>query len=159
MWKKTIILAISIIVLIISSSMTYEQQTLIPTLQKMLASKPFEQSLSLLHIPYWGKIVSVETIGYFDFIEFLIRKTTHFIGFGFIATILYWFLPTTWRLKGWIIIISIFFIALFDEFRQHFTPGRTMAFQDVLLDTAGACCFIAIITIRKKMRSITPKRN
>lgn len=159
MWKKTIILVISVMVLAISSSLTYEQQTIIPTLKNMLASKPFEGTLSWLHIPYWGKIVSIETIGYFHFIEFLIRKMTHFIGFGLIAMILYWFLPNTWRFKGRIVIMSIFFIALVDECRQNFTPGRMMSFQDVLLDTAGASCFIVIITIWKKYRSITTGRN
>ena len=29
-------------------------------------------------------------------------------------------------------------IAVLDEFRQGFTPGRTMSAQDVLVDTAGA---------------------
>lgn len=69
--------------------MTYEQQSILPELEDLLANKPFEKQLSVLKIPYWGTIVSVEERGYFPFVEFLIRKLTHFIGFGCIALGLY----------------------------------------------------------------------
>ena len=159
MLKKSTILVIAIIILGISSSLTYEQQTIIPTLKHYLAAKPFESLLSLLQIPYWGKIVSVETVGYFKFIEFLVRKLTHFIGFGIIAIILYWFLPQGWKYKGRIVFACIFVIAIVDEFRQQFTPGRLMSWQDVFVDVAGACFFLAILLLRKKYSSITPRRN
>ncbi|HAU34382.1 MAG TPA: hypothetical protein DCW76_08625, partial [Lysinibacillus sp.] len=87
--KKWLIFIICLVVLIISSSMTYEQQSILPELKDLLANKPFEKQLSVLKIPYWDTVVSVEERGYFPFVEFLIRKLTHFIGFGCIALGLY----------------------------------------------------------------------
>lgn len=150
MSKKVILLLGTLIILAISSSLSYEQTSIISILENYFATKPFEHILSLLHIPYWGRIVSVESEGYFGFVEFLVRKACHFIGFGIIATILYWLLPQTLRWRSSIVVFTVFFIALTDEFRQYFTPGRTMSLQDVLLDTTGAITAIVIINIYKK---------
>ncbi len=87
--KKWLVLVVFLLVLIISSSMTYEQQSILPELEDILVNKPFEKQLSLLHIPYWDTVVSVEERGYFKFVEFLIRKLTHFVGFGCIALGIY----------------------------------------------------------------------
>lgn len=152
MWKKLIVLTGALIILAISSSMSYEQQTIIPTLREVLVDKPFEHQLSYLKIPYWGEIISVETRGYYHFVEFLIRKATHFVGFGCIALILYWLFPKKMHFKGQIIIACIFLLASIDEIRQGLTPGRTMTFQDVLLDTAGAAFFVGLITLFKKQK-------
>ena len=79
----------------------------------------------------------MEERGYFPFVEFLIRKLTHFMGFGCIALGLYF----AWGkgvLRQSIAIGGTAIIAVLDEFRQGFTPGRTMSAQDVLVDTAGA---------------------
>lgn len=153
MRKKLITLLIVLGILAISSSLTYEQQTIIPILKNWLASKPFDQQLSWLKIPYYGTIISIESRGYFDFVEFLIRKATHFIGFGVIALVMYWILPSIWRWKGRIVITAISIIALADEIHQSFTPGRTMTFQDVFLDTAGAAVVVGIVTFSRKRSS------
>lgn len=150
MKKKLVLLAGVLIILAISSSMSYKQQTIIPELQSLFFNKPFEEWLSMLKIPYRDRIISVETVGYYYFLEFLIRKATHFFSFAMIAGILYWLLPKTWRLKGWITIGCLFIIALGDEIHQNFTPGRLMAFQDVLLDTTGAAFMVATITLLKR---------
>ncbi|WP_342535404.1 VanZ family protein [Lysinibacillus sp. FSL K6-1151] len=148
--KKWLIFIICLVILVISSSMTYEQQSILPELEDLLANKPFEKQLSVLKIPYWGTIVSVEERGYFPFVEFLIRKLTHFIGFGCIALGLYF----AWgkrRLAASIAIAGTATIAIIDEFRQSFTPGRTMSFQDVLVDTAGAIVFVSIVVALRKI--------
>lgn len=133
--------------------MTYEQQSILPELEDLLSNKPFEEQLSVLKIPYWGTTVSIEERGYFPFVEFLIRKLTHFIGFGCIALGLYF----AWgkrRFAAIIAIIGTAFIAMLDEFRQSFTPGRTMSGQDVLVDTAGAIVFVgAVVIIRKLVKN------
>ncbi|MCR8851737.1 MULTISPECIES: VanZ family protein [Lysinibacillus] len=148
--KKWLIFIICLVVLIISSSMTYEQQSILPELKDLLANKPFEKQLSVLKIPYWDKVVSVEERGYFPFVEFLIRKLTHFIGFGCIALGLYF----AWgrrRFAATIAIAGTAFIAMLDELRQSFTPGRTMSGQDVLVDTAGAIVFVGVVVVFRKL--------
>ncbi|MED4889869.1 VanZ family protein [Lysinibacillus fusiformis] len=148
--KKWLIFIICLVVLIISSSMSYEQQSILPELKDLLANKPFEKQLSVLKIPYWDKVVSVEERGYFPFVEFLIRKLTHFIGFGCIALGLYF----AWgrrRFAATIAIAGTAFIAMLDELRQSFTPGRTMSGQDVLVDTAGAIVFVGVVMVFRKL--------
>jgi len=151
--KKWIIFIACLVVLVISSSMTYEQQSILPELKDLLANKPFEQQLSVLKIPYWNTVVSIEERGYFPFVEFLIRKLTHFIGFGCIALGLY-FVWGKRRFAGSVAIGGTTIIAMLDEFRQSFTPGRTMSGQDVLVDTVGAIVFVgSVITLRKLFKN------
>ena len=148
--KKWLILIVFLIVLAISSSMTYEQQSIIPELEQVLANKPFEKQLSMLKIPYWDTVVSVEERGYFKFVEFLVRKVTHFVGFGCIALGIFF----AWgkrRFAAGVAIVGTALIATLDEFRQSFTPGRMMSVQDVMLDTAGAIVFVGIVVLVRKM--------
>jgi VanZ family protein len=148
--KKWLVLIAFLVILAISSSMTYEQQSILPELEDALANKPFEKQLSVLKIPYWDTVVSVEERGYFKFVEFLIRKLTHFVGFGCIALGIYF----AWgkrRFAAGIAIAGTAFIATLDEFRQSFTPGRMMSGQDVILDTAGAIVFVGIVVLVKKI--------
>ncbi|UED81578.1 VanZ family protein [Lysinibacillus sp. CD3-6] len=151
--KKWLVLLLLLVILAISSSMSYEQQSIIPELEELLANKPFEAQLSVLKIPYWDTVVSVEERGYFEFVEFLIRKFTHFIGFGCIALGIYF----AWgkrRFAAGVAIALTAVIAMLDEFRQSFTPGRTMNGQDVLVDTAGAIVFISLVLAVKKIRML-----
>ncbi len=151
--KKWLVLLLLLVILAISSSMSYEQQSIIPELEELLANKPFEAQLSVLKIPYWNTVVSVEERGYFEFVEFLIRKFTHFIGFGCIALGIYF----AWgkrRFAAGVAIALTAVIAMLDEFRQSFTPGRTMNGQDVLVDTAGAIVFISLVLAVKKIRML-----
>ncbi|EON73043.1 VanZ family protein [Lysinibacillus sphaericus] len=149
--KKWLILLTFLVILIISSSMTYEQQSIVPELEEILANKPFEQQLSRLHIPYWDTVVSIEERGYFKFVEFLIRKLTHFVGFGCIALGLYFAWGKRRHAAG-VAILGTMLIALLDEFRQSFTPGRLMSAQDVLVDTAGAIVFVGMVVLVGKIR-------
>jgi len=149
--KKWLVLVVFLLVLIISSSMTYEQQSILPELEDILANKPFERQLSLLQIPYWDTVVSVEERGYFKFVEFLIRKLTHFVGFGCIALGIY-FVWGKRRFPASVAIVGTAIIAMLDEFRQSFTPGRMMNGQDVLVDTAGAIVFVGIAVFVKNLR-------
>ncbi|MEK5231293.1 VanZ family protein [Lysinibacillus sp. FSL K6-0232] len=149
--KKWLIFIAFLSILVVCSSMTYEQQSILPELEELLADKPFEKQLALLKIPYWDTVVSIEERGYFPFIEFLIRKLTHFIGFGCIALAIYF----AWGKRSFaagVAIAGTAIIAILDEFRQSFTPGRTMSAHDVLVDTAGAILFVGVIVAFKKIR-------
>ena len=60
-------------ILFYSSSQTYEQQSSIPILEKILKNEPFKQALSGISFTYADSPVSIEASGYFKFIEFFIR--------------------------------------------------------------------------------------
>jgi VanZ family protein len=153
--KKFIVLIILLIVLFFSSGQSYEQQTLIPSLEKWLPGEPFKSSLSNLHVPYWGKTISVDERGYYPFVEFLLRKSAHFIIFGLLATAIYSILPKhMFRIltATWITL----FLALGDEYHQSLTGGRTPSLQDVALDMAGAITFL--IALRLILLMKRPKK-
>lgn len=155
--KKYIFLVIvALCIVAFASNMSYKQQTIVPELRVLLADKPFEEALSLLKIPYWGTIISVESRGYFYFVEFLVRKATHFIGFGIVGTILYLFYrKLAWRFPSLLAIATIFVIASLDELRQSFLPGRTGVFSDVLLDSLGAVFFIGVTAMMTRKKRAT----
>ncbi|WP_313892048.1 VanZ family protein [Psychrobacillus sp.] len=135
--KKLIPLIILLIIVFLSSGQTSEQQSIIPVLEKWLPNKPFESILSMLHIPYWGIYVSIEERGYYRFVEFLVRKGTHFFYFAIIALAIYTALPK-FKLRMVIAAIVTMLFAIADEYHQSLTRGRVASFQDVMLDTAGA---------------------
>lgn len=144
--KKWIALVIvGVMVVIIMSNMSYEQQTIIPALKDLLKDKPFEEWLSQFEIPYWGKIISVETRGYFQFLEFLIRKATHFFGYGLLAVIVYiLYRKLKWRFAVLLAFITTILIASLDEYRQSTIPGRSGLVEDVLLDACGALTLLVL---------------
>lgn len=144
--RKILFLLSILLVLFISSGQSYDQQSLIPTLQNWLPGKPFESFLSIFQIPYWGITVSVEERGYYYFIEFLLRKAAHFFIFGFLAIAVYAVLPK--RLPRFRTAAFItFLLACADEYHQSLTGGRTAAIQDVILDTAGAVFALTLLSI------------
>ena len=153
-----LLLLISIIVgLSISSSQTYEQQSLVSTLQELLPNEPGKTTLSTWEFTYWNRTISIEERGYYHFVEFLIRKAAHFITFGFLSLVIYWLLPKS---KSRILLAALFtfLLACTDELHQYFTGGRTATMQDVYLDTAGAVTFLLLLVfirlanhLRKKL--------
>ncbi len=154
--RKFLFLLLIIAVLYMSSGQTYEQQTLIPTLEQWLPEKPLEESLSKLEVPYWGKMISVEERGYYPFIEFLLRKSAHFFIFGLLAVAIYSILPKhTFRTltAAWITLL----LAIGDEYHQSLTGGRTPTLQDVILDMAGAISFLVILRMLLLIRR--PKKT
>lgn len=144
--RKILFLLFILIVLFTSSGQTYEQQSLIPTLQNWLPGKPFEFFLSKFQIPYWGITVSVEERGYYYFIEFLLRKAAHFFIFGFLALAIYAVLPKRLPRFRTAALIT-FLLASADEYHQSLTGGRTASLQDVVLDTAGALFALIILRV------------
>ncbi|MEG0472015.1 MAG: VanZ family protein [Solibacillus sp.] len=158
--KKAIILTIAALIIVIyASNMTYQQQTIVPELRTLLKDKPLEDVLSSVEIPYWGTIISIESRGYFYFIEFLIRKATHFIGYGMLAVIFYFlFLKLKWRVPNVLAFVTIFIIACLDEYRQSRIPGRTGIFDDVLIDATGAIFFLLVVNVIMAIKRIITKK-
>lgn len=160
--KKIIVVVLFILLLAglwVSSSQTYDQQSLIPTLQKLLPSETGKSLLAKLEFTYWGRTISVEDRGYYYFVEFLIRKAAHFMTFGFLSLVIYWLLPIhSGRFVAAMLLTLIFACA--DELHQSITGGRTATIQDVYLDMAGALTFLTaaalvsrLLRLRKNRRS------
>jgi VanZ family protein len=85
----------------------------------------------------------------FFFWNHLIRKTGHFVGYGFLSFLLFraWraTLPLAsgalWSMQ-WarIAFFMTALVASLDEWHQTFIPSRTGRWQDVVLDSSAALC-------------------
>jgi len=155
--RKIIVLLLLLSILFISSGQTYEQQSIIPTLQKWFPNKPFESLLMKLEFPYWGIKVSIEERGYYYFLEFLIRKSAHFFIFAFVALAVYAVLPKL-RFRLQIAACITLCLAFLDEFHQYLTGGRTPSLQDVFLDMLGAVTALLILYIFKFIKNNKKRR-
>lgn len=146
------------VVLFISSSQTYEQQSQLSLLEKLLKNEPFKESLSKISFSYADSPVSIEESGYFSFVEFFIRKGAHFGTYFILGAS--WFLGLQPRIKNIGITALVSWLAAtgyagLDEFHQMLTGGRTPLFQDVMLDSMGALTAIMIclmVILFKRMR-------
>lgn len=144
-------------VLFISSSQTYEQQSAVPLLQKVLKNQPFHAFLSQFEFSYAGGPISIKEKGYFYFIEFFIRKGAHFFTYFVLGGSLFLLLFKKTKsafisfLTAW---MSATGYATLDETHQLFTGGRSPLFQDVLLDSIGAltACAICLVIVLWKGR-------
>ncbi|WP_071130601.1 VanZ family protein [Enterococcus timonensis] len=137
-------------ILFYSSSQTYQQQSQIGLLEKLLHSQPFKESLSKISFDYAGSEVSIASQGYFSFIEFFIRKLAHF-GTYFIlgASFFLGFIPRSkiYFFTGLLSWLAAAGYAGLDEFHQMLTGGRTPLFQDVALDAVGALTGVFIVAL------------
>ena len=149
--KKLVLPSLIILFLLISSSQTYEEQSLTTTLQNLFPNKPFEAVLSNIPINYFGTVISIEGRGYYSFIEFIIRKGAHFFLFGLLAVGIYSILPFK-KYRALMALLLTLGFAISDEYRQLLTGGRTPSYKDVLLDSMGALVFLSIIHFKKTFR-------
>jgi VanZ family protein len=93
-----------------------------------------EWLLHKLHIAF--------TVPQFSLLHGLIRKSAHFSAYGLLSTLAF----RAWRGNHqrwrWSWALLALLVALLtasaDEFHQSFTPGRTGAVSDVILDMTGA---------------------
>jgi VanZ family protein len=84
-------------------------------------------------------------------------KLAHFSVFGLLATLIAR-CPGVSRFRYSILIVSFFGIS--DEFRQSFTPGRSVEFADWMADTAGAVTAVVLYAFWPAYRRLleTPLR-
>jgi VanZ family protein len=88
----------------------------------------------------------------------LLRKVSHFIGYGMIGLIFRnawqgslrlgvgrrWIDARLFAASSALSILSIFLLASLDEWHQTIVPGRVGCFGDVMIDTAGAIFINAV---------------
>lgn len=146
------------VVLFYSSSQTYEQQSQVTFLGKILGNQPFKEQLDTVSINYAGNEVSIQEKGYLKFIEFFIRKGAHFGTYFLLGGS--WFLGLYLKIKQPLLIGIVSWLAAtgyagLDEYHQMLTGGRTPLFQDVILDSIGALTAVGlclVIIAVKKLR-------
>lgn len=145
MKKISVLLILSLCVIFYMSNQTYEEQSIVPTLETALKDEPSKELLSGLEFNFWGTPISIETKGYHGFIEMLLRKATHFFGYGFVG-VLFWlfYRRLQWKFPSLLAVFSIAIVASLDEYNQSLIPSRNGALQDVITDVLGAVTCIAI---------------
>lgn len=88
-------------------------------------------------------------------------KATHFLIFGLLATSVIripYFLKQRW--KGLLLaILVVSFYGIVDEFRQMYTAGRSVEFNDWVADTTGATIASILYVKWTWYRSILEKRS
>lgn len=144
-----ILLAAILIGLFISSSTPYYKQDMRGTLSEMAGESNWGERMADWSFQYAGKEISVEEKGVGGFIEFLLRKATHFSVFAVLA--LSFYRVFRHRLSfaialPWSAFFSLL-VAVLDEWHQTFTPDRTGMVGDVLLDASGSVSMLAVVTI------------
>ena len=151
-WSGYITLLI-VIILFISSSMPYEEQSLKPGLSRFF-KLDFVDYFRFVSFDYHGE-VSVQALGASGFVEFFIRKAAHlsiFIVLGFALIDLTFRLLRPYVLAGLFAYTLATTLAVFDEFHQIVTGGRTGLIQDVLLDGTGAIIGILLYRLIRRKR-------
>lgn len=143
------------VVLFISSSQTYQQQSQVGLLQRLLADEPLKDRLSNIAFSYAGSEVSIAHQGYFKFVEFFIRKGAHFICYFIVGWGL--FNGSKRKMNGALLLSMVLSwlaatgYAALDEFHQMLTGGRTPLFQDVMLDSIGAATAILLSILLQRL--------
>lgn len=137
-------------ILFYSSSQTYEEQTAVPLLEKVLKDEPFKEQLSHVSLSYSESEVSIQKIGYAKFVEFFIRKGAHFFTYFLLGASL--FAGTRIKIKQNVIALFLAWLsatgyAALDEYHQLLTGGRSPLFQDVMLDSSGALTASVLLLI------------
>lgn len=153
MKKYIVLLVIALLVLLVATNTSYEQQSVVPELKTLLKDEPFKDVLSHIEFTYGDKVYSIEARGYYLFVEFFIRKATHLFGYGFIGLML--FLLYSKKLKRPVLwsIVSAAILAALDEYNQSKTPGRLGMVEDVLLDVLGAVLFVGLASLVQQFKT------
>jgi VanZ family protein len=140
-----------------ASSQPYEKQDLRPTISNYMNLEIIETLFSTVVIHYAGDEISIKALGSAHFIEFFIRKASHFFVYFGLGILIYrafraYFLNN--RLKFITSLELIILYAISDEIHQSFTPNRSPHIEDVIIDTVGGLIGITLAwLIYKKIRT------
>lgn len=147
-------------VLFYSSSQTYEQQSQVGLLDKLLSNHPFKEQLNGISFSYAGSEVSIQARGYTKFVEFFIRKGAHFGTYFLLGGS--WFIGLNMKIRQPLLVGVVAWLtatgyAGLDEYHQMLTGGRTPLFQDVMLDSIGALTAIVLCLLVMGVKKLRKK--
>ncbi|KRN25357.1 VanZ family protein [Lacticaseibacillus camelliae] len=150
------------VVLFISSSMPYHDQSIVPELHALLPAHSGWAWLNHISFYWAAQHVSISAMGLAGFVEFFVRKLAHFtvfclIGLAAVLGLRARVQPSWLRLV--LALLSSTGVAALDEFHQMLTADRTPLFQDVILDTVGALVGIGIALLVTQRRRRPKKRS
>ena len=150
-WEKIfLVLAfLVILMLFVSSSMTYQQQEL----HEGVMNKRFgwlENIVAGWNFTYGGRVHNVQVDGRAGLAQFVLRKMAHFGSYFLLGGFGYLGMRRIFKIK-WVAPILTWFItialAAFDEYHQFLTGDRTPSVHDVMLDGLGALCAILLVML------------
>jgi VanZ family protein len=128
------------------SSQPYRVQTIQPFLQRTLTVEKAEKVLPKLDIRYDGKEYRRD-VNPFGLIEFLFRKSAHLFVYAVLAVatalVLRMFRIRTPAVAG-LSLLTVWLVAMLDEWNQRFSPARTPTYQDVIVDLTGGMLGLVI---------------
>ena len=106
--------------------------------------------LNWVDFSYAGRQVNIENHGSVGLLNFLFRKTAHFVLYALLAFFLFraFFVYNRRRLMSFVTVMIIVVITgSLDEFQQSFNPGRSGLVEDVILDSVGGLfgCLVALL--------------
>jgi VanZ family protein len=133
-----------------SSSQPYQKQDLRPEIGRYVDLERVKENYSNVKFYYSGSEVSVEAKGPASFVEFFIRKGTHFavffaLGFFALRALIRSGCSTVKApLFAGMLVLGL---AAFDEYHQKFTENRTPLVGDVWIDAAGGMTAILIASL------------
>lgn len=150
--QEKIFLGLTILVMVlifISSSMTYRQQTVVPELGRFNLNW-LKKWLAPISIDYAGHTFSVKTDGLAGMVEFILRKLAHFgsnLLIGLFAYLGFTSLVPNFGVRAILVWLSATGYAATDEFHQLLTGDRSPMIQDVMLDSIGALTGVVLAMI------------
>lgn len=123
-------------------------------------------------LPIWEKLFGPVTPQQWAHIHHYIRKSGHFVGYGFLSLTFFegWRVTiegvwAEWKMRfryaALLALLSTVTIASWDEWHQRLIPGRTSSPWDVLLDFCGALVahllLLAFLARRRRKRAGSPR--
>jgi VanZ family protein len=133
----------------IQSTMPYKQQDIKPVLREMIEIEKIPISF-----PYGHRVISGNRP--YEFLEFIIRKTGHIIQYFMLTLILLKTLSILKVRHFLVLLLSFllsFIIALFDEWHQRFSAGRSGQLIDVFtFDLFGIMIAVVGFLLFKKQK-------
>lgn len=142
-----------ILMLFISSSMTYHEQKIQPGFADRHLHF-LEDWFASFNIYYGGRWHNLQHDGKAGLTEFILRKLAHFTSFFFLGSFLYLGFRRIFKIKYWAPIFCWLLtvgLAAFDEYHQYLTGDRTPSVHDVMLDGTGAFCGIIFVWLILKL--------
>lgn len=139
------------------SSQTYQEQRLIPYIERIVTNDQVRALLSPISFQYHSREISVQNLGVAHFIEFFIRKFAHLFVFFVLGCLTVRAALIKIERPVLASMVSLFFVFIYaalDELHQMYTGGRTPLFTDVCIDTVGGVLGIFIYLIIFKKRTI-----
>lgn len=129
------------VILFYMSSMSYADQDIRPYLRMLVAEERLAAVFAGMEIPYVNNKVSVESMGGYEFVEFLFRKGAHLFFYSVLGYLLVRYFASSLGRKYWRVFMFSFSIllvvAMLDEFLQFHHPDRSGQWADVWLDGMG----------------------